>query len=757
MIKNQYLRTLLFPIISFLFWTVFLNTAFGNINTPADSTKLDSLALVALYNATDGPNWTDNTNWLSDKPISAWSGVTVDNGRVSELWIGKNNLSGKLPPEIEQLDYLNRMMIYDNDLKGEFPKVLCRLKRLSSLWMYNTNITGSIPPEVGNLHYLTQFVVHTNELTGTIPDELFNLVDLENLSLSSNQLSGQLSSKFGELKKLKYLSLEDNEFTGPIPPEIGGKTNLQRITLYNNNLTGSIPPEIGNFKRMDILQLQGNQLTGPIPAEFGNLKNLVVLDLSDNKLSGNIPPELGNMSRLYIFKVANNELNGSIPPEFGNCNNLAEFVISNNRLTGNVPTELGNCFRMKDLSLNDNYLSGEIPVEFADFEDLLFLRINNNAFHSLPDLNNIPFLRQLYVWNNRLTFEDIEPNISIRYGFLYSPQQKAGTEKKMRLSMGESITLDCDVGGSTNRYQWFKDKSAINGAESSQYTVHVNDLNDYSNYYVKVTNEIATKLEIQTKDIKIVQTEVNENVIRTEENSFVEFTTSPNALTNTIEFGSTLSVSFRLFNESVSGRTVTLKQMEDLSDYSDIPDAENIMCYYEINTDKLPLKSKITFGYTDEMIEKLGILETDISVNIYNEKLNEWQKVYGIVDTIENTVSVKTRCFSLWCVGESQSSYSVDLLEDPAYVSPDRFYLSPNYPNPFNSSTTIEYHLSEVAHVTIKVYNILGQELETLVNSEKPAGYHSVKWNAANFASGIYFYRITAGTFTGVKKMALIR
>ncbi len=88
---------------------------------------------------------------------------------------------------------------------------------------------------------------------------------------------------------------------------------------------------------------------------------------------------------------------------------------------------------------------------------------------------------------------------------------------------------------------------------------------------------------------------------------------------------------------------------------------------------------------------------------------------------------------------------------------PENFSLSQNYPNPFNPSTTIRFELPESDIVTLKIFNILGEEVSTLVNTELKAGKHEYQFNANNLSSGIYFYRIQAGSFTETKKMILIR
>jgi hypothetical protein len=85
------------------------------------------------------------------------------------------------------------------------------------------------------------------------------------------------------------------------------------------------------------------------------------------------------------------------------------------------------------------------------------------------------------------------------------------------------------------------------------------------------------------------------------------------------------------------------------------------------------------------------------------------------------------------------------------------YSLSNNYPNPFNPSTTISYSVPELSFVTIIVYDVLGKEITTLVNNEKPVGSYEVEFNATALPSGIYFYQIQAGSFVETKKMVLMK
>ncbi len=94
---------------------------------------------------------------------------------------------------------------------------------------------------------------------------------------------------------------------------------------------------------------------------------------------------------------------------------------------------------------------------------------------------------------------------------------------------------------------------------------------------------------------------------------------------------------------------------------------------------------------------------------------------------------------------------------DNKLSQPTKFILSQNYPNPFNPSTTIKYQIPKESFVTLKVYDAIGREVATLVNKQQSIGYYNINFNAANLSSGIYFYQITAGDYTSVKKMLMLK
>ena len=101
-------------------------------------------------------------------------------------------------------------------------------------------------------------------------------------------------------------------------------------------------------------------------------------------------------------------------------------------------------------------------------------------------------------------------------------------------------------------------------------------------------------------------------------------------------------------------------------------------------------------------------------------------------------------------------------IDEPDGERPERFFLSPNYPNPFNPTTTFEYALPLQSRVTVTIYNELGQSIRTLVNTTQPAGSYSVTWDGRDdrgrsVASGVYFYRLTTDQLVQARKMVLLK
>jgi Leucine-rich repeat (LRR) protein len=374
-------------------------------------------ALIALYNATNGNGWTNNSGWKTP-PLDAdgfglpgsegtWFGVTVGGGTpaVTQIYLANNGLSGALPAELGGLTNLQSLNLDNNQISGPLPSELGGLSNLQSLELSNNPIGGSMPAWMGSLASLREFRFRYGQLTGPIPSELGGLANLQVLDLGFNQFSGSLPASLGNLSQLQILNFVFNQFSGPVPPEFGNLASLQKLYGDYCGVSGSLPAELGNLTNLLELHLPGNALTGAIPPELGNLSNLQVLSLGSNQLSGSIPAALGNLSHLQILSLSANQLTGSIPPELGNMSNLFYMYLSGNGLSGPIPPELGNLLKLSSLELQSNQLTGSIPAELGSMDSVTSIYLNNNLLSGPipPELAGLEHLGGLDLSYNQLS------------------------------------------------------------------------------------------------------------------------------------------------------------------------------------------------------------------------------------------------------------------------------------------------------------------------------------------------------------------
>ena len=203
--------------------------------------------------------------WLEDEHPEDWLGVTMENGRVVELYLEGFDLTGAVPAEIGRLSALRELNLGDNELTS-LPAEIGRLTSLRDLFLIGNQLT-SVPAEIGQLTALQRLYLHGNRLT-SVPAEIGQLTSLRELFLHGNQLTS-VPADIGQLTALRKLTLNDNQLTS-VPAEIGQLTSLRELYLSDNQLT-SLPAEIWQLTSLEYLDLEDNELT-ILPAAIRELR-----------------------------------------------------------------------------------------------------------------------------------------------------------------------------------------------------------------------------------------------------------------------------------------------------------------------------------------------------------------------------------------------------------------------------------------------------------------------------------------------------
>jgi Secretion system C-terminal sorting domain/Leucine rich repeat len=262
----------------YFFFLIFLRSMNGMAQ--AVNTQ-DSLALVDLYNNTNGPGWANKTNWLSLASVSRWYGVTTVNGRVTQLSLTGNGMTGTLPGSIASLP-LNLLNLRFNQLSGNIPSALGAMPTLSILQLNNNAFTGPIPVTLAGNKSLNALDLSVNQLTGSIP-------------------------AFNGLPFLATLDLANNQFSGSLPI-LANLPSLDLLDVENNQLSGAIPVSYVDLPQFAVFWADHNQLSGAFPESFCYHHFFSIL-LNDNRLTGQLPDSIIKLSGLFGLNLSNNQFN----------------------------------------------------------------------------------------------------------------------------------------------------------------------------------------------------------------------------------------------------------------------------------------------------------------------------------------------------------------------------------------------------------------------------------------------------------------
>ena len=480
--------------------------------------------------------------------------------------------------------------------------------------------------------------------------------------------------------------------------------NITNLSIINSGLSGEIPPEIGTLTDLVVIKLKYNELTGPIPPEIGNLTNLVKLELDFNNLSGPLPAELWTLDGLTELRLQKNQFTGSIPPEIGNLTQLTHLYLYGNQFTGSIPAEIGNLTNLAKLHLNNNQFTGLIPeticnINMAFYNPYRFDISGNQLIPPYPDCIAY-FVGYQYS-------EDCESNYL--FDGICTEQSDLDVLQTFIDNSSETINMEMD--------------DNING--------------------------IIEPIELGTQhwwDGRLTELNCNYDLAN-------EFTLSDLGLSGEIpqEIGTLDSLEFLwLEDNQLTGPIPTeignLSKLKYLiMHYNQLSDSIPSEIGNLSNLEILKLDNNELSGYIPESICDLNIV-----FNWQNNLFGENFAVYNnqlcppYPDCVDAYVGL-------------QNTTNCELASDTFNPIPLDYSLYDPYPNPFNAQTTIQITLPIKDVMIVKVYDVNGSEVKTLVHSIFDSGTHTIKWDAGDLPSGIYFIRMQTRHFAGTKKVSLIK
>ena len=258
------------------------------------SRQTDSLALVAIYNASKGAEWKEDRVWDLTKPMNEWYNIKLnEQGRVTQMNLAKGTVTAEwsLPSEVGDLTEMTNFRIIDCKLTGAIPEEIYRMEKLVSFYLTNNKPAWSLSPQIAGWTELKDLYIDQNpNLTGTLPKELGQLKKLVNINISQTGISGEIPAEMSGCSLLANLMAYKTQLTG-IPDNFDKWPSLKIIQLYSiPGLKGSLPASVGRCEKVTSVWFYDCNFTGNIPESWGSLPSTCnQLRIQDNQLSGVVP------------------------------------------------------------------------------------------------------------------------------------------------------------------------------------------------------------------------------------------------------------------------------------------------------------------------------------------------------------------------------------------------------------------------------------------------------------------------------------
>ncbi|MCK5739085.1 T9SS type A sorting domain-containing protein [bacterium] len=678
--------------------------------------ETERAALIALYNSTDGDNWTDNSGWKT--PPLHTDGFTIPGTEGG--WNGVT-VSG---------DHIIQLLLHDN------------------------NLSGSIPVELGNLSSLNYVDLTSNQLSGNIPAELGGLSGLGSLRLDSNQLSGSIPAGLGNLNNLSRLFLRYNQLSGSIPAELGNLNNLTQLWLTSNQLSGSIPAELGNLNNLARLWLNGNQLSGSIPAELANLTDLSSTNIGYNALY----TDDAALKAFLNSKDWDWESTQTVVPADITTTPTDSSGITVSWTPIPFTDYTGGYHILYSKTSGGPYFFGPITPDKSADSVLVSGLTAGETYYFVVSTRTDP-----HVQNGNTVYS--EPAAEVEGKIELIPEEPAGKAKLMAMPLvgvpGTTVQFVNNYGGRVNRFIYdFGDGHVEGYRHGTMPKEKVHPPHTYTEIGVYTVSITAKGWEGNPPD-----TQTMPNLI------CISADYIPLAVLSGSETHEGCGWDKTIDQDVFGGNckmTADLPDVECVYSFTDssVRNVNRVRLFIDdVNKDNYPghLTRKFEVWVSVDYVSWTQALATTIPWQ-YRSQFSDFsfEPVLGryiklkLIEphNIGADIIQLTEFQAFGALGED-APLEKGLLADNSPVTECK--LAQNYPNPFNPTTTISFALPEAANVSLQVYNVTGRMVAELVNGRQKAGRHQVVFDAAHLTSGVYFSVMRVAGVEQVNRMILMK
>lgn len=714
----------------------------------------DSLALVAFYNSMSGDHWKNNGGWLVDR-VDTWHGISTKNvgsdaepeWRVVKIAFSNNMTQpGTLPPELGNLEYLEDLVLRDDPaLYGEWPKEIGNIRRMNEIRTQDTNMSGEIPWVDLVRADIRRIRLQSAKHVGEIPDEIF-----------------------GQLNRLQRIEISYQYISGSIPPSAASLSSLRRFRLQGNLLTGEVP-DMGDINGIEQFHINGNPLDpGPVWPWLQNwAESLEELRIDNTNRTGTVPEWLSTaMFKLGELTIGEqswdleNALGGELP-DMSALLELEELHVHGPHWTGGLPDWAG-AMEMNRLMFYYCSLEGGIPASYVNVKDQLAIE------HCPGVTGGLPAEFELFSGRDfQIVMSDSWEDRYDRFGeeaaaFFRNPQMQMGeipdyignwgAREITLVNVGLTGTIPATI---TNNAGLERLNLSNNPNLTGTLPAGLFNL-PLSTFIVSHTGLTIPELPAELVNLSLSLTDLGMAGLGmggTLPSAIGDFPLlqsldlSDNNITGPIpvELGSLpLIVSLNLADNQFEGELpATFEEIGYLSGF------------YTLNHLDLSGNEELT-GELPPRFSTAALMK----VMRYNDTKLWAPDNVDFLDWLDNVIpSNYGLSFPPVYVDVQTSGYigklptSIDEPVEQAFL----FHLGSNYPNPFNPGTTISYEIPADGHVTMSIYNVIGQHVATLVDEVMTAGSYQVTFDAGSLSSGTYLYRLKSGNHVATRSMTLVK